>query len=68
MAMISPDDAFGLGLIAKDPDANRDLVKSLSNDVQPIGAALVEPSSKMTPEVEQAVDALRKWARGDTDK
>lgn len=66
--MISPDDAFGLGLIAKDPESNKDLVGSLSDEVRPIGAALVEPCSEMTPEVKKAADALRKWAQGETAK
>jgi hypothetical protein len=62
MARLTPDDAFGLALIAKDPKSNKDLVGSLSNDAQPIGNKLVEPAAEVDPEIAQAAETLRRWA------
>ena len=62
MARLSPDDAFGLALIAKDPESNKDLVSSLSNDAQPIGHELVEPAADVDPQIAQAAETLRRWA------
>ena len=66
MATISSNDAFGLALIAKDPESNKDLVGSLSHEAQPIGKELVEPMEGVDPEIAEAAAALRRWARGST--
>ena len=68
MATISPDDAFGLALIAKDPESNSDLVGSLSQEAQPIGNELVKPTAGVDPEIAEAAEALRRWAHGDAPK
>jgi hypothetical protein len=66
MTTISPDDAFGLALIAKDPKTNEDLVESLSVEAQPIGHELITPEPDVDPEIAEAADALRQWARTKT--
>lgn len=66
MATISPDDAFGLALIAKNPESNGDLVESLSPEARPIGNELVKPEAGVDPDIAEAAKALRRWAHGTT--
>ena len=64
MTTITPDDAYGLALIAKDPASNKDLVESLSAEARPIGNELLTPKSNVDPSVCKAAEALRNWAQG----
>ena len=63
MATIKPEDAYGLALIAKSPEDNKDLLDSLSPEARPIGDSLVDPAGIVDPEISEAAAALRRWAR-----
>lgn len=63
MATINPEDAYSLALIAKKPAENGDLLESLSAEARPIGDSLVNPATHVAPEVAEAAEALRRWAK-----
>lgn len=63
MATINPEDAYTLALIAKKPDDNGDLLDSLSEEARPIGADLINPGQPVAPEIAEAAEALRRWAK-----
>ena len=61
---ISVDDAFGLALIAKCPDENRDLIQHLvSPHAKRVAENIVDPTQHRTmPDVCEAAAALQRWA------
>jgi hypothetical protein len=63
VATINPEDAYTLALIAKKPEENRDLLDALSPEARPIGDNLVEPAGHVVPEISEAAEALRRWAK-----
>lgn len=58
---ITPDDGFGLALIAKNPKENADLVETLSKHVQIVGRELIGIDTN-NKEAKEAAATLRKWA------
>lgn len=63
VATITPEDAYALALIAKSPEANGDLVETLSPEARPIGHNLVQPAACVDQEILTATEALRAWAK-----
>lgn len=63
MATINPEDAYTLALIAKKPEDNEDLLDSLSPEARPIGDNLINRSEHVAPEISEAAEALRRWAK-----
>ena len=64
MTVVTPDDAYALALIARNPERNRDLVDDLSPAARPIGSALVAPADSGDPEVIETARRLTAWAKG----
>ncbi len=61
---LSIDDAFGLSIIAKFPQENKDLIPSLvSPHARQIAENIVDPSSHSdNPDICHAAACMRKWA------
>jgi hypothetical protein len=68
MADVTPEDAYALTLIAQQPERNRDLVETLSQVARPIGDGLVGEAHSTDPEISEAVESLRAWARKATNQ